>query len=737
MHCSSLAGIASQCSAYLDAFGICWLLDCSTPAHVLSAWPLLSCLLLCLQMLLSTAQWLAGTKGFDRYGSSPTAADLEQPKACLYYAAAYLSILAQHNGCKRGEAFVAKAYHAGPKAVNSAAAALYWQKYAKARYCMRQVTRCMADTLAAAAVGAGLPLVLQDLAAADSASREQRLVLVTPGHGQQQQPGDASRSGSPVQQQQQQQELQVWVRAANLIAALSSGWDPEANAAAAASGQSAAAAAEAAAASSAASLMLHIFPQWAFHSKDQQQQSAALSSRPLVTQQQQQLASSSGSGTGVGLLRHWRSGSAATAVVAAAAACSSTSVDGDISRTVAVGSSSSSNAVVSHGAAVTPLAVAASGGGALAVAPVSCDAFLAALQRLACIDHAATETALSNAAARAAAAAAAAAEERRRARHGSFGSSSSSEASNAADSSSSRRAQLLALPCVMHVVGHGESLASIAAICGVAIPDILASNPDLPAADVMPNVQVNDCIALPVPAIPPRLHVVQHGDTIHSIARLYRVPLGRLLARNPELADASLVQQGWVVVLPGLKGESKSGAAMEWLAEAAAAAAAPELAGAGSDAADQAAPAAVDEAREVLAGRELVAGQEQHQQQQDADRKQHTRQDQAAAPPAAVRSSCHKDDTSRSGLDSSGSSPVASWALVGWHKAAAAARCGSGTAAVAAAAQHLPSVGSGAFMFAVGQASDRHAGCAVARSRHTGASAAVAAAAAARKHRQH
>ncbi|WIA16056.1 hypothetical protein OEZ85_012783 [Tetradesmus obliquus] len=58
------------------------------------------------QMLLSTAQWLAGTKGFDRYGSCPTAAVLEQPKACVYYAAAYLSILAQHDGCRRGEAFI-------------------------------------------------------------------------------------------------------------------------------------------------------------------------------------------------------------------------------------------------------------------------------------------------------------------------------------------------------------------------------------------------------------------------------------------------------------------------------------------------------------------------------------------------------------------------------------------------------------------------------------------------------
>jgi hypothetical protein len=49
--------------------------------------------------------------------------------------------------------------------------------------------------------------------------------------------------------------------------------------------------------------------------------------------------------------------------------------------------------------------------------------------------------------------------------------------------------------------------------------------------------------------------------------------------------------------------------------------------------------------------------------------------------------------------------------------------------------QLLPSVGSGAFMFAVGQASDRHAGIAAAGSCHARASSAAPAPAPARKHR--
>jgi LysM repeat protein len=503
-------------------------------------------------------------------------------------------------------------------------------------------------------------------------------------NSQQQQHGEDRGSSS----EEQQPELQVWVRAANLIAALSSTWEPEA--AAAGAGQ---AAAEAAAASSAASLMLHIFPHWSSNKvqqQQQQQQQQQLSlppPAPQQQQQQQQIAGSSGSGSGVGLLRRWRSGGAA-------AAAGSTAEGGGGSR--GAGSSSSSSTRISPAAAGS--AMAASSYGALALVSVTCSAFAAALQRLSCIDHAATETALSNAAARAAAAAAsAAAEERRRARLG-----QPSSRDNAADG---RTAALQALPCVMHVIGHGESLASIAAICGVSIPDILAANPDLPAADIMPIVQASDCIALPVPAIPPCLHVVQHGDTLHGIARMYRVPLGRLIAKNPELADPSRVQQGWVVVLPGLKGDSKSGAAMEWLAEAAVAAAAPEPDS--SDAAGpEAAPAAVVGAAEGSSGT----------QPRDVEPQQHIRQDQAvasepaAAAAAAAGFSLQEDDTAPSGLDSSGSSPIASWAHVGWRKPAAAPAAAAGAADVAAASL-LPAVGSGAFMFAVGQASESCAEC--------------------------
>jgi LysM repeat protein len=144
---------------------------------------------------------------------------------------------------------------------------------------------------------------------------------------------------------------------------------------------------------------------------------------------------------------------------------------------------------------------------------------------------------------------------------------SSAVAQKAAADLSAAPAQLVdTMPCVMHVVGHGETLQRIASVCSLGVSDLLAANPEIPAPDA---VHHNDCIAVPVPVVFPRLYVSQPGDTLHSIARAHEVPLGRLLAKNPELADSSRVQPGWVVALPGLKGDSQVALPADWLAKAA------------------------------------------------------------------------------------------------------------------------------------------------------------------------
>lgn len=107
----------------------------------------------------------------------------------------------------------------------------------------------------------------------------------------------------------------------------------------------------------------------------------------------------------------------------------------------------------------------------------------------------------------------------------------------------------------MHVVHQGESLARIAQVCGIAVEDIIAANPDIPDSSM---IQPNDCIALPVAVVLPQMYVVKPGDTLQTIAKQHNVSLHRLLAKNPEVKDPAMFSPGWALVLPGLRGETSS-----------------------------------------------------------------------------------------------------------------------------------------------------------------------------------
>ncbi|GBF87644.1 hypothetical protein Rsub_00355 [Raphidocelis subcapitata] len=108
---------------------------------------------------------------------------------------------------------------------------------------------------------------------------------------------------------------------------------------------------------------------------------------------------------------------------------------------------------------------------------------------------------------------------------------------------------------MMHLVRQGETLKRIAAISGTSVADLLAANPDLPGEAAL---QPFDLITLPVAAVPPRLHALRPGDSLRALARAHGVPLGRLLAKNPELGDPRALTPGYVVLIPGLRGDSES-----------------------------------------------------------------------------------------------------------------------------------------------------------------------------------
>lgn len=126
-----------------------------------------------------------------------------------------------------------------------------------------------------------------------------------------------------------------------------------------------------------------------------------------------------------------------------------------------------------------------------------------------------------------------------------------------------RQARNSADQYTMHVVQPGEALERIATICGVTVEKILEANPEVGGASF---VQPNDCIAIPVAVVPPRLYVARPGDSLAQIAKRKEVSLARLLAKNPELAlDPGHLAPGWTLVLPGLRNNTLSSSRLDMM----------------------------------------------------------------------------------------------------------------------------------------------------------------------------
>jgi LysM repeat protein len=532
--------------AVVGGFNHPFLLQPQDRAGCLIAWFVTPCLLtalvcrLLLQVLLSTAQWLATNQGFDKHGTCLTSKDLQEPKTCVYFAAAYLTLLSNSGGVPRSEGFVVRAYNAGPKGVDTAAALTCLQKYLKAKHCLTQVANAMAVTLAAAAFE--VDMQLPDAAVpADAAPSTDALAGLCskaglsnsddgtgkPSKDQGSSCTDraddlggqtcrtASSSNPPASSSPSSRVVMVRQAAASCVAALSSDWLAP---------QQAVSSPQAAPAGStgAGGLLAYMLQsRWGFSGSQHQQQG------------QYVWPGSSTHGCGSAL---------ALEPVAAADLCAAWQ------RMVCISPS------VAH-AALEQAAAAA----ALAPLPTrqlpeaSSSSFKAAAASAASAPAGPADMWLGRTAADSSSAAV----------KGSSSRGSSRETTSPAAAASTP--QLDSMPCVIHVVGAGETLEHIASICSMELSELLAANPDVVDAEA---VHHNDCIAVPVPVVFPRLYVIQHGDTLHSIARAHEVPLGRLLAKNPELTDPTSVQPGWVVALPGLKGDSQVSLPADWLLQA-------------------------------------------------------------------------------------------------------------------------------------------------------------------------
>lgn len=121
-------------------------------------------------------------------------------------------------------------------------------------------------------------------------------------------------------------------------------------------------------------------------------------------------------------------------------------------------------------------------------------------------------------------------------------------------------------PCQVYTASAGDSLSSIASLFQVTVDQLLSVNKGegLSATSVLkPNQPVkiypyySSCPDGGIPATPPvtkstpcRAYIVQKGDSLAAIARLFGLATNDLIGANPELSDPSLLTPGKEVKLP-------------------------------------------------------------------------------------------------------------------------------------------------------------------------------------------
>ncbi|CAI5479642.1 unnamed protein product [Closterium sp. Yama58-4] len=86
-----------------------------------------------MQVLQSTAMWLAEDMGYHAYTVDWASAMLYPPFLGMYYGMAYLAWLTNFKGVHRSEEFVVWAYNGGPRGADKPATTVYWRRYLRAK----------------------------------------------------------------------------------------------------------------------------------------------------------------------------------------------------------------------------------------------------------------------------------------------------------------------------------------------------------------------------------------------------------------------------------------------------------------------------------------------------------------------------------------------------------------------------------------------------------------------------
>lgn len=101
----------------------------------------------------------------------------------------------------------------------------------------------------------------------------------------------------------------------------------------------------------------------------------------------------------------------------------------------------------------------------------------------------------------------------------------------------------------MHVVRAGDTLFNLANYYGSTVQAIIAANPGIDPQNLPIGRSI--CIPLPRPVrCAGQLYTVKPGESLYSIATMFKVPYRTLVAANPQIADPNRIFPGQIICVP-------------------------------------------------------------------------------------------------------------------------------------------------------------------------------------------
>lgn len=100
---------------------------------------------------------------------------------------------------------------------------------------------------------------------------------------------------------------------------------------------------------------------------------------------------------------------------------------------------------------------------------------------------------------------------------------------------------------ISYIIQPGDTLYEIAKLYHVSLEALIAANPQLDNPDLIFPGQK---ITVPVGDVECTCYMVKEGDTLYKIARMYNISLKALIRNNPQITNPDCIEVGWVLMIP-------------------------------------------------------------------------------------------------------------------------------------------------------------------------------------------